>query len=406
MFIVLSLFLLALAFVMWPSFSKAHAGTSQQAENMRLYQLRREEILAADYSADEQESALLELDRELLSSGQDQGRDQMLTTASERKTKIFTAFGIFIAMISAVMFMYEKYGAQDELYTTQLLNKAAREELSTEEREALISGLEISVKKNPEHSEWRYLYARLLVSDSQFSKATEHFTQILMTLPEGAVQDRAAALVQRAQAKFYANQQVANADIYEDLQQALQLVPGHQQGLGLAGILAYELGQYKEALNHWKVLWLSMGGGAEAAALQSGIQRVVDKLEAQGESVDMSWMKHIELQVLVDISAELKKQLKPEDAVFVLAKAVTGPVMPLAAVRILASDLPQVVKLNDGQGMIPGMSLSQFEQVKVIARVAKGGQPIAQSGDFEGTLSPVATDDTSVLNLTIDRIVP
>jgi cytochrome c-type biogenesis protein CcmH len=116
-------------------------------------------------------------------------------------------------------------------------------------------------------------------------------------------------------------------------------------------------------------------------------------------------MKRAEVKVRVSISDELKSQLKEGDAVFVLAKAMSGPVMPLAAMRIMAKDLPMDVVLNDSQGMVPGLALSQFEQVQIIARVAKGGQPMANPGDFQGTLKPVDVKSDDVVELIIDQVV-
>ena len=119
----------------------------------------------------------------------------------------------------------------------------------------------------------------------------------------------------------------------------------------------------------------------------------------------MSWMTRAEVKVLVSISDELKAQLQDTDVVFVMAKALTGPVMPLAAMRIMAKDLPLQVSLNDSQGMVPGLSLSTFDQVQIIARVAKSGEPIAKPGDFEGTVSPVTVKSDDTISLIIESIV-
>lgn len=402
MLIILILFLIAFLFVLWPSFSKAQQDVSQQAENLRLYKERQQEIRDAGYVQEEESAALMELDREFLTTQQDQNA----SLQGNRKTRILTAFAVFIGMSAAVIALYQKYGAQDELYTTQLLNKAAQTQLSDDERQALLAGLQLVSEKNPGHNEWRYLYARLLMAEGKFELAIQNYNQVLAELPQEATQDKAATLVQRAQAKFYRDQQRANQDSYNDIEQALALVPEHRQGLGLAGILAYDLKKYQQSLQHWKALWLMMAGSGEAQALETGIQKVADKLREQGEDVDLSWMKAVEVKVLVSLAPDLQDQVSDTDAVFVLAKAVSGPVMPLAATRIMVTELPKEITLTDAQGMVPGLSLSQMEEVQVIARVAKGGQPIAQSGDLQGIRSPVATRSDAIIKLTIDQVVP
>jgi len=402
MFIILVLFLAAFVFVIWPSFSKAQQTVSQQAENLHLYKERQQEIRDAGYDAEEEAAALMELDRELLTTSEDQNANLQ----ANRNTRILTAFAVFALMSAGVIVLYQKYGAQEELYTTQLLNKAAQTQLNDEERQELLAGLALVAEKNPGHNEWRYLYARLLMAEGQFDQAIENYNQVLAELPEEASQDKAATLVQRAQAKFYRDQQRANQDSYNDIEQALALAPEHRQGLGLAGILAYDLKKYQQSLQHWKSLWLMMAGSGEAQALESGIQKVAEKLREQGENVDLSWMKAVEVKVLVQLAPHLRDQVSDTDAVFVLAKAVSGPVMPLAATRIMVTELPKQITLTDAMGMVPGLSLSQMDEVQVIARVAKGGQPIAQPGDLQGIRSPVPTRSDNIIKLTIDQVVP
>ena len=169
--------------------------------------------------------------------------------------------------------------------------------------------------------------------------------------------------------------------------------------------MAFELNRLEDAFEYWKSLWFNMSGSPEAGAIEQGIQRIAILLEEQGKAVDLSWMKRAEIKVRVSISDDLKAQLEEGDAVFILAKAISGPVMPLAAVRLMAKDLPLEVSLNDSQGMVPGLALSKFEEVQVIARVAKGGQPMASAGDLQGIVSPVMVKDDGTVTLVIDQIV-
>jgi cytochrome c-type biogenesis protein CcmH len=294
-------------------------------------------------------------------------------------------------------------GAQDELVATQLLNKMSNAKLSDDEKAILKESLRKASISQPENGEWLYLYARMLFADGQYMQGVATFEEILVSLPEEAIADRAATLIQIAQGKFYIADQKASESIYTDAKKALALEPKNSQALGLAGILAFELGHLEEALAHWTALWFNMSSSPEAGALEQGIQRIADSLEAKGQEVDLSWMKRAEVKIFVSINEELKSQLKEGDAVFVMAKAVTGPVMPLAALRIMAKDLPMEVVLNDSQGMVPGLALSKFEEVQVIARVAKGGQPMASSGDFQGIVNPVIVKSSDTVKLMIDQ---
>jgi cytochrome c-type biogenesis protein CcmH len=88
------------------------------------------------------------------------------------------------------------------------------------------------------------------------------------------------------------------------------------------------------------------------------------------------------LKVSVSLDDNLKQQVSSENAVFIYAKATSGPPMPLAVKRLTVSDLPVTVELSDADAMIPTMMLSSFEEIIIGARVSKSGNPVAQPGDL------------------------
>lgn len=401
MIIILILLLMTLAFVIWPAFSGRNEKISQEAENLRLYNQRKDEIISSDHAEAEREQMLLELDYELISNNADA---QGFKDAAP-KQKILTAFVVFIVMSSAVMYLYSERGAQDELLATQLLNKMSNEALTAEENDALRASLKSAAEKKPKNQEWQYLQARMLFADGRYTESLKAFEKIYANLPADATVDRAAALFQIAQAKFYRADQQSSDEIYADLKRSLALDATNSRVLGLAGVMAFELGHLEQALGHWKGLWLNVAGNSDTSALKEGIERLAGLLEEQGKQVDLSWMQLAEIRVRISVSEALQAQLQPEDAVFVMAKAIDGPAMPLAAIKISASELPKEIILNDNLGMVAGLSLSQFEQVQVIARIAKGGQPIASPGDLQGVVTPVAVASDDTVNVVIDHVV-
>ena len=112
------------------------------------------------------------------------------------------------------------------------------------------------------------------------------------------------------------------------------------------------------------------------------------------------------LTVRVSLAPELAAQVAPDDVLFVFAKAASGPPMPLAVQRLRAADLPATVVLTDGMGMMPSMTLSQFPQVVVGARISKSGNAIAQPGDLQAVSAPLDVKRNEPVILRIDRSVP
>ena len=96
----------------------------------------------------------------------------------------------------------------------------------------------------------------------------------------------------------------------------------------------------------------------------------------------------------------------PADAtVFIFARASQGPRMPLALVRTQVNKLPLEYSLEDGQAMMPGMELSNFQTVDIVARVSKSGNAVPGSGDLEGVVKGVSVGSEGV-EVVIDRVLP
>ena len=97
----------------------------------------------------------------------------------------------------------------------------------------------------------------------------------------------------------------------------------------------------------------------------------------------------------VRIAPALAAKAAPTDTVFIFARPVSGPRMPLAVLRKQVRDLPVEFRLDDSMAMA-GAKLSDQAQVVVGARVSKGGGPVAQPGDLEGLSAPVKVGERGI----------
>jgi cytochrome c-type biogenesis protein CcmH len=105
----------------------------------------------------------------------------------------------------------------------------------------------------------------------------------------------------------------------------------------------------------------------------------------------------------VSLAAALRSRVRPDDTVFVYARAVQGARMPVAIVRRQVRDLPFEFTLDDSNAMSPTQRLSSLSQATLVARISRSGDATPQAGDLVGELSPVAPGSRG-LTLEISRI--
>lgn len=213
--------------------------------------------------------------------------------------------------------------------------------------------------------------------------------------------------------------------------------PGHPGVKMVYGMAAFSSARYEIAISQWEALLAygrSRTGNSNNAVAQEGeavlmrsIALAKQKLAEQkranaagtakssGDSVEQkSVAKSSEepsaagIEVKVLLSQEVEAAITGSETLFVLAKAMQGPPMPLAAKKLALSEInwPLTVSLTDQDAMIEQMKLSSFAQVKVVARISNQGQPIAQSGDWFGEVENVSTKEVSRLQITIGQRVP
>jgi len=203
------------------------------------------------------------------------------------------------------------------------------------------------------------------------------------------------------------------------IKQALALDPKHPQGLWMAGMAENAAGNPQKALAHWYVLDPLLNDNISA---QTQLHHMIKKAEALLGSDQLAQIKKpsnpfkpmatksmaapaaASIKVSISLDASLANKVSADDVVFVFAKAMQGPPMPLAAVRKTVADLPLNITLSDAMAMMPNMKLSSFKQVRIAAVVSKSGRPGLSAGDLYGEKQPVNVKDTTSINIVIDKV--
>jgi len=201
------------------------------------------------------------------------------------------------------------------------------------------------------------------------------------------------------------------------LSDALKLQPDNIKALWLAGHWKLQTGDAASGISYWeRAAELLPPDSEDRLVIASQIRQLrqqaglpADTQQAANESTAVTPTPAVaanSLQVTVTLDPAFADRANPEDTVFIFARAAQGPRMPLAIARKRVSDLPVTVTLDDSMAMAPGMVLSGFEEVTVGARISKSGNAMAQSGDLQGSLSPVRHAETARIEIVIDSAVP
>ena len=107
----------------------------------------------------------------------------------------------------------------------------------------------------------------------------------------------------------------------------------------------------------------------------------------------------------VEIAPELRLRLQPGDTLYITARALQGPRLPVAVLRLSASAEPVAFALNDDQAMAPDHRISDHAQVVVEARISRSGDAMPKAGDLVGRTGTVANTEQG-LRVLVASVVP
>jgi cytochrome c-type biogenesis protein CcmH len=377
--------LLAVLFVVLPLLRGQRLSLPHDAANVAVY---RDELaeLEADREAGtlsqaDYEAARRELERRLLQDITGEGKP---AAPFPRWPAVFLALFLPLAAAS----LYWRLGEPAAITAPRLTGLTP-----TQQVQALLPALEKHLKEAPEDATgWRML-AKAYMALERYPEAAAAMERAAKLLPQDAqvLADQADALAM-AQGQRLAGRPQAL------LARALELDPDNGKALYLAGYAALEAGDRETAARHWKRLLARLPADSEDAAT------VRQQLEEIGAGTPGAEQKTA-ISGTVRLHESLRARVAPEDTVFVFARAVNGPRMPLVILRLKARELPAPFRLDDSQAMSPAMRLSGAREVVVGARISKSGNATPQPGDLEGVSAPVKPGAREV-TVVIDRVVP
>lgn len=229
------------------------------------------------------------------------------------------------------------------------------------------------------------------------------------------VGDQPDVLLQMADALAMANGGTLKGEPTALVEKALQVEPGNQMGLWLMGMAYAENDQFQKAVDSWQELLkgyspeqngyqevVKLINQANARLGKPPVQAQVPSVVPAGSDVKPT-SRSVAVKVTLDDS--FKDKVNPEDTLFIYAQAATGPKAPLAIVKHQVKELPIEVTLDDSQAMMPTMTISSVDHIKITARISAAGGATPQSGEPYGMIEVKGDAGSDLKNIVINNSI-
>ncbi|MBN7135182.1 hypothetical protein A7A76_10490 [Lysobacter enzymogenes] len=269
-----------------------------------------------------------------------------------------------------------------------------------------VTQLEAELDRDPNQIEGWRLLASAYTAQGLAVKARDAYARALKLAP-----DNPDLLAEAAEARALATRERRfDDDAVRMLEHALEQQPMHQRARWFLGIAQRQADRPGDAAKTWEPLLGVVQAGTAASLLEqingarkdAGLEPLA--LPAAGAAATAP-AAGPGLKVRVELAPALKARLPAQASVFVLARRDGGPPMPLAVEKHPLAAFPLEVVLDDGDGPMPTMKLSQSPKVQVLARISASGNAMPQPGDLASAPKTVASDSRDTVVVVIDRVV-
>ena len=408
------LLLLALALLLPALFKtknfpvKAADGAAQANLSVLRSQLAQLDTDFAQRSITAEQLALAKSEIERRALEEESSPESALSVRPAKSTRTAWALGLIIPLLA--MGIYGFLGNSRGLDPANFAAKSAVEP-SPAEIEAMVNAFAarleaVPANQPPDPKAWEML-ARSYAAMQKFPEASKAYKRAVELNPNDA-----QILADSADVLAMLQGQSMAGEPTKLFERALVLDPNNLKALALAGSAAFEQKDFPKAIALWnKAQGLVPAGSELAKGLASSVdearvtmaQAGAPKIAARPDPSPSALLANV--HGIVSLSPTLTSRVSPDDTVFIFARAVQGPRMPLAILKRKASELPITFTLDDSTAMADELKLSRFELVVVGARVSKSGNALPQSGDLIGQSAPVKSGGTN-LALIIDSVQP
>jgi len=390
--------------------------------NRALYDVR-----IAELENDEQQGLLVdknkiisELQHNLLDDIDDNSREP-----SSDKNKFLWLPGLLLLTVGSIA-MYWSVGAYQEVDNWQdtlqrypalqekLFNDADARPTEQDLRDIML-GLRTHLADEPNDADGWLLYSRLGLVFKDTAQALDAVKKAYQLTPLAVD----VVLV-------YAQLRMQAGDEYEQQQAELMLKnllianPNEMQAWSMYAFMALEKQDYVAAIARWEMmLTLSDISVEQATMLRDSIRYAKKQLSTQStegtlsnantEEVIQPDIKPVTLDeagapiYTVNVSVADHVTVPNTGFIIVYAQAVTGPKMPISAVKFALTTLPVSTQLADANAMIEGMKLSDQNEFIIKVRLSESGNVMSKEGDWQGVSSVITAGQQDPINIMINE---
>ena len=344
---------------------RQHTSYGMHAANRELYEARLQELQVeldeGKISTLDYDTAVLELKKTFVTENLDDERPVKEAPAS-MLVPVLALVGITLGLYFGVGDSWRQQHYADEALerlpeVSQRIMGDATQAASPDEVELFALGLRQRLHQDPDAGAWM-LYGRIMMQMRQLEQAIEAFEQSL-----ALDSDRVSTLIAHAQALILMGSDADLAQAARNIRHVLEQQATNTEALGLLGIVAYERGDYEQAVQAWNLtLRVLDEADPRYAAIEESVERAQQRI-----SGDIMF-----LTVTVDITDELRNEMPPQANLFVFVRDPDGIRAPAAVMRQVVAELPVTVTLSEENAMVEGHTLATISSWLVGARLTTG----------------------------------
>lgn len=251
-------------------------------------------------------------------------------------------------------------------------------------------GLRQRLAEQPDAGAWA-LYGRIMMQLQQIDQALDAFESSRQLDP-----NRISTLTSYSQALIMSGTDPDLGRAARFIRQIIEEQPENAEALGLLGVVAFERGDFSQAVQAWELTLQAM---SPEDPRYEAIERSLEQARARDSGEVMT------LTVTVNIHEQLRNEMPWAANLFVFVRDPDGGRAPVAVIRQRITDLPVTVTLTDENVMMEGQSLSDIDQWLVGARLVHGDTIELRPGDMEARPRLIDRQSGQQIELIINEFI-